>query len=159
MHIQRKHLRRLPEVFDCDSPPLYFITVCAHGRRRRLAQREVAEVLHRVFERTELQWGWAVGRYVIMPDHVHFFAGPSSPEAKPLSDFIRDWKKWTTRELSRLQYGSRIWQREFFDHLLRSGESYAGKWEYVRHNPVRAGLCDAADDWPHQGEVATLSWP
>ena len=31
-------------------------------------------------------------------------------------------------------------QEGFFDHLLRSYESYAQKWEYVRENPVRAGL-------------------
>jgi REP element-mobilizing transposase RayT len=93
-----------------------------------------------------------------MPDHLHFFASPSPPGPKSLSDFVRDWKKWTTRELSRMGYGPRIWQREFFDHLLRSGESYAGKWEYVRNNPVRAGLCDYADAWPYQGEIATLSW-
>ena len=33
-----------------------------------------------------------------------------------------------------------LWQPGFFDHLLRNDESYAQKWEYVRENPVRAGL-------------------
>ena len=35
-----------------------------------------------------------------------------------------------------------------FDHLFVSAESRAGKWEYVRENPVRAGLVARAEDWP-----------
>ena len=44
-----------------------------------------------------------------------------------------------------------------FDRLLRSDESYESKWLYVRDNPVRAGLVDAAEDWPYGGEIATIA--
>jgi len=49
-----------------------------------------------------------------------------------------------------------IWQRGFFDHVLRSDESYAEKWEYVRENPVRAGLVRIADEWPYAGEFVLI---
>jgi hypothetical protein len=49
-----------------------------------------------------------------------------------------------------------LWQREFFDHVLRSSESYSGKWNYVRDNPVRAGLVSTADEWQYAGEIETL---
>ena len=49
-----------------------------------------------------------------------------------------------------------IWQRRFFDHVLRSDESYAEKWNYVRENPVRAGLVKSADDWPYAGEIIQI---
>jgi hypothetical protein len=48
------------------------------------------------------------------------------------------------------------WQHGFFDHLLRHSESYAQKWEYVRENPVRAGLVSNSDEWPWQGEIVRL---
>jgi hypothetical protein len=48
-------------------------------------------------------------------------------------------------------------QEEFFDHILRSGESYSQKWDYVRENPVRAGLVSTFEDWPWQGEIEALS--
>ena len=48
---------------------------------------------------------------------------------------------------------SSLWQREFFDHLLRSNESYKAKWAYVRMNPVRAALVERPEDWPYQGYV------
>jgi len=51
---------------------------------------------------------------------------------------------------------ARFWQPGFFDHVLRSDESYAEKWNYVRDNPVRAGLVKAADDWPYQGEIVVI---
>jgi hypothetical protein len=49
-----------------------------------------------------------------------------------------------------------LWQPGFFDHLLRNDESYARKWEYVRENPVRAGLVAERDQWPHQGEIVVI---
>jgi len=100
--------------------------------------------------------GWAVGRYVVMPDHVHFFVQHLTGE-KTLDVFMRDWKRWTSSRIQRAhQAPSPIWQREFFDHVLRSASSYDQKWDYVRNNPVRAGLVDAAEDWPHAGECQVL---
>ena len=102
--------------------------------------------------------GWSVGRYVIMPDHVHFFTRPE-PDAKPLGAFVRDWKKWTSKGIGvAKKLTAPIWQPEFFDHVLRSADSYAEKWDYVRQNPVRAGLVATADDWPFAGECERLSF-
>jgi putative transposase len=50
------------------------------------------------------------------------------------------------------------WQQGFFDHLLRSAESYSGKWEYVFQNPVRAGLVRSADEWEFSGEVVATAF-
>jgi putative transposase len=49
-----------------------------------------------------------------------------------------------------------VWQRGFFDHVMRSAESYSQKWDYVRENPVRAGLVRDADEWPYSGEIVPL---
>ncbi|HSP44953.1 MAG TPA: hypothetical protein VLO30_03075, partial [Chthoniobacterales bacterium] len=49
-----------------------------------------------------------------------------------------------------------VWQRRFFDHVLRSDESYTQKWNYVRENPVRAGLVMNATDWPYAGEIIAI---
>lgn len=48
------------------------------------------------------------------------------------------------------------WQKGFFDHVLRSEESYSEKWDYVRLNPIRAGLVVQAEDWPYWGEPFPL---
>ena len=69
------------------------------------------------------------------------------------------WKEWTAKHTGRrLGWRMPLWRPEFFDHLLRSTESYSQKWDYVRTNPVRAKLVGAADEWLYQSELAELSW-
>jgi len=65
------HLCRLDRIWP-DSP-IYFITMCTKNRRSVLARDEVSEILIREWDAAHRRYGWAVGRYVIMPDHVHFF--------------------------------------------------------------------------------------
>jgi hypothetical protein len=48
------------------------------------------------------------------------------------------------------------WQKGFFDHVMRSEESYFEKWLYVAENPVRKHLVPRPDDWPYQGEIYPL---
>jgi putative transposase len=66
-----KHLRRLERVWI--DHPIYFITTCTLGRRPILATNEVAAKLSGEWRNGHDRHGWAIGRYVIMPDHVHFF--------------------------------------------------------------------------------------
>src|SRR5204863_480639 len=96
-------------------------------------------------------FGTALGRYVIMPDHIHLFVS---------GDFEFVLSKWVTglkRVISKgLCVSGQFWQPTFFDHVLRSEESDSEKWEYVRQNPVRAGLVKESDDWPYQGESVVI---
>ena len=91
-----------------------------------------------------------VGRYVIMPDHVHLFV--RGDRSFTLSSWIGGLKRAMCVGLKL----PCLWQPGFFDHILRSDESYAEKWNYVRNNPVRAGLARTADEWPYQGEIAVI---
>jgi putative transposase len=91
-----------------------------------------------------------------MPDHVHFFCA-AELDAKPLPKFMQAWKQWTSKCMSReLGLSGTIWQEGFFDHVLRSSESYSQKWDYVCENPLRAGLVTKSEDWPWQGEIEEL---
>jgi putative transposase len=81
-----------------------------------------------------------------MPDHVHFFCR-AELGAKSLPMFMQKWKQWSSKRMaSELKVAGRVWQGEFFDHVLRSSESYSQKSAYVKENPVRAGLVNNSDD-------------
>ena len=147
------HLRRLDRVWVPGA--VYFITACTQGRRPVLARPAVHEVLRREWESAQERHGWRIGRYVIMPDHVHFFCA-ERPEGADheLSRFMGSWKEWTAKNLRESMEGEGpLWQEEFFDHVLRSDESYGEKWAYVRENPVRAGWVATWEAWPYQGFV------
>lgn len=151
---ERDHLRRLTNVWV--QNPIYFVTACTSKRRPILTTHGIPDLLVDSWNVSPEINGWVVGRYVIMPDHVHFFATPR-PEAKLLSYFVRDWKKWTARRITEAaRIAPPVWQAEFFDHVLRSAKSYGEKWDYVRENPVRAGLAASAEAWPFAGECAPL---
>jgi REP element-mobilizing transposase RayT len=122
----------------------------------------VAKILIEEWSAAQDRHGWAIGRYVIMPNHVHFFCRPVY-DAKTLPEFVGAWKSWTSRKISQLSRPrsataatTPLWQPEFFDHILRSDESYSEKWNYVCDNPVRAGLVSSTGDWKYAGEIETL---
>jgi putative transposase len=105
-----------------------------------LANSEAHSILIEVWSNAEELYGWRVGSYTIMPDHVHFFCA-AGRSTHSLSQFVGKWKEWTAKYLHR-RHGCQpsVWQVRFFDHLLRNDESYQSKWRYERENPVRAGL-------------------
>ena len=145
------HLQRLDRIWIRE--PVYFITTCTHQRRPWLANDLVMKIAIEEWRTAYERHGWHVGRFVLMPDHVHFFAS-GGPSAKKLEQCIAKWKEWTSKRiLPVLQRPSPLWQPRFFDHLLRSDESRSQKWDYVKNNPVRAGLVAQAADWPFQGSV------
>ncbi len=100
--------------------------------------------------------GWWIGRYVLMPDHVHFFARPAS-DARPKAGWVGMWKSVSSRRIApALSIKPPIWQADYFDRFLRSSESYSDKWQYVEQNPVRAGLVGQVEDWPYRGTIHDL---
>jgi REP element-mobilizing transposase RayT len=81
----RTHLRRLGRVWI--DWPTYFITTCTFKRRPILASNEVARILADELRDAHDRHGWAIGRYVIVPDHVHFFCR-AELDAKKLPVFM-----------------------------------------------------------------------
>jgi REP-associated tyrosine transposase len=131
--------------------PLFYITCCTLDRRpiRELGAAHSAFARYGEYAQER---NIAVGRYVLMPDHFHLFV-------KGDADFMLSrWVGGLKRAMA-VELGCRageLWQPGFFDHTLRSDESYDGKWNYVRENPVRAGLVSNADEWPYQGEFVII---
>ena len=104
-----------------------------------------------------MQPSWLVGRYIIMPDHIHLFCAPADLIAASLKPWVRFWKSHVAKNWNDPTQLP-IWQRDFWDTQLRKGESYGEKWQYVLDNPVRAGLAKCSEDWPYQGELNVLEW-
>jgi putative transposase len=146
----------LPHIQPFEKNPRYFFTACLEGRRPVLACQAVFDLLSGIWTRSAVHDGWFVGRFVIMPDHVHFFA-MSAHEAKPRAEWHKMWKSVSARFLVwEFNIGSPVWQPDTFDHILRNKKSYAEKWAYVRENPVRKGLVGSVAEWQWQGEINVL---
>ena len=143
---------RLNEIFQRFDPPVYFVTCCTHRRRKILAYKRTHSAFIE-FARRASDFNITVGRYVIMPDHVHLFV--CGDDQFHLGRWISALKQALTRANDWSNSGQ-IWQEGFFDHILRSDESMSEKWEYIVQNPVRAALVKQQEDWPYQGEIVAI---
>lgn len=123
----RKHLPHLAPLEFSNQTILQYITVCVKQRRPLLARPEIINLLLDCWRKAD---HWMVGRWIVMPDHLHLFCAPAKFPPAPLKLWMRFWLNESTR---RWPYSAEkpIWQRDFFDRQLRSGESYHQKWLYV----------------------------
>ena len=120
----------------------FFITICCERRvANQLCRKVVAQVLFKTARRYDAAQKWYLKVLLLMPDHLHMLVG--IPGDANLSNLVRDFKRITAK-IAGIQ-----WQRNFFDHRLRHDESEAEKFEYIRQNPVRAGLAAVAHEWPY----------
>jgi putative transposase len=149
----RKHPAHFIPCAAGDRPDIIFVTAVTQHRQRCLANPDA----HRLLRET---WAaashWQVGRYVVMPDHVHFFSTPGNEDC-PLEKWMHYWKSQLSKAWP-VTVEKPVFQRDHWDRQLRREESYDQKWNYVRENPVRAGLTERQDDWPYQGVLNDLRW-
>ncbi len=91
----------------------------------------------------ETRQRWHLTLFLLMPDHLHALLSFANDE--PMSAIVGDWKHFQARK------HAIIWQGGYFDHRLRDderGEQLSAKMNYIRQNPVAAGLCKRAEEWP-----------
>ena len=132
--------RRLDRIFD--SAPSYFLTLCTDERKRVLNNAEtMARVQHFVSDSLE-RYGVYVDCHVLMPDHVHLIITIAADPETTVGKWVKAFKAMVAQHRFK-------WQKGYFDHVLRNDESRSEKWEYIRMNPVRAGLVSHPDQWPY----------
>ena len=143
----------MARIFQSYGAPLFFVTICTLHRRKIPSLDAAHNAVLLYGTRATKEFNVALGRYVIMPDHLHLFV--RGDQNFVLGNWVKGLKRAILKTLPS-QSQTSFWQPGFFDHLLRSDESYAQKWEYVRQNPVRAGLVRSGEDWRYQGEIVRI---
>ena len=152
-----------------NRPVLLFVTMVTEHRLPLFRNPAVIEAVLRAWD---LARNWLVGRYVFMPDHIHFFCAPGAIPTPDFHQWMRYWKRLATQfitgpggrpspaaDAARIDVRPpKLWQDGCWDTQLRKGDSYTEKWSYVRNNPVRKGYVASPDDWPWQGEIHVLEW-
>ncbi|MDQ8192707.1 transposase [Roseibacillus persicicus] len=143
IHRRKRLCHESPFTFASGSlREVYFLTICTKERGpNQLAKPEVWKVILESIEDRNRRELWNCSVFVAMPDHVHLLASFDGPEK--MGFVITQWKRWIAHNTDVR------WQRDFFDHRLRSFESAAGKARYIYLNPVRGGLVNGAEKWPY----------
>jgi len=93
------------------------------------------------------QVDYIVEAYVIMPNHVHLLITLIGRLA--LSEIIQRLKSFTSHQINRtLSRSGNFWRPDYYDRYVRNPAHFASVVEYIKMNPVDAGLCNHPHDWP-----------
>jgi putative transposase len=136
---------------------LYFFTVNLAERRGNTLLVDRIDCLRAAFRETFATYPAVMDAVVILPEHLHcIWQLPPGDDAYPTrwrlikSRFSRWLEPGERRTESRLHKGERgIWQRRYWEHLIRDEQDYARHVDYIHYNPVKHGLVARAKDWPY----------
>lgn len=142
--------------FDYKKIGAYFITICTENRRQILSRIVVGEgsplpqlsqcgkiVDFWIRELSSKYGDMTVDCYVIMPNHIHlmlFIYNDGRGDPSPTVDRAIGWFKYQiTKEIHKVRgsVGEKIFQRSFYDHIIRNREDYEEHIKYIHENPMR----------------------
>ena len=139
------------ENYDYSQNGAYFIPVCVKGINPILSKivgdyayidpQKYGKIVEKYIRNVP-----EIRKYIIMPDHIHFIIhienGPmwaSSPTNR-VATIVRSLKTLTTKEI-----GKSIFQRSYYDHVIRNQNDYNEIWEYIENNPKKYVLKQTQD--------------
>lgn len=127
----------------------FFVTICCANRQKLFAKSRTCEWLLNTLRRHSAKHGFAIHAYCIMPDHVHLLLEGLQPDSDLLR-MMRAFKKTTSATFVKKK-AQPLWQKKFYDHILRNEDSPDAVAWYIWANPVRAGLAKRPQDYPFVG--------
>ena len=144
---------RLSE-YDYSSVGSYFITVCVKDKQRIFWNNNVGADIIRPLDKSLLShYGLIsdkvindipnhysnifVDKYVIMPNHIHLLISIQNSDGRMISaPTISTVVGQMKRQISKL-IGTGIWQKSFYDHIIRNRHDYDAAWKYIDENPIK----------------------
>ena len=148
---QRSNWRRKQNRLDRElyrSPAAYSVTVTAWQRQQVFTNAAEVHRYRRMLEDAAKQTGFALLAYCFMPDHLHLVVEGS--EKSDLALLLKSFKQASSFDYKR-RSGQPLWQRSYYDHILRGPEELRPAIEYVLNNPVQAGLAEDVGTYPYSG--------
>lgn len=135
--------------YDYSQNGAYFITVCIKDKKCLLGKIVggdayiAPEILLSEYGKTVEKYICEIKglhKYVIMPNHIHMIIficneegtmRASSP-TQSIPQLIKSFKTLITKEI-----GFSVWQRSYYDHIIRDDADYEAIWEYIENNPLK----------------------
>ena len=140
------------ENFDYSSCGAYFITICTKDKKMLFSPVGADSISARMVEKTFLETierynGVDSPIYVVMPNHFHAIITISRADmesAPTISEIIQSFKRYSTVEYTKMvkngilpPFDKQIWQRSFYDHIIRNRNDYDEIVKYIHENPIR----------------------
>jgi putative transposase len=133
----------------------YFFTVNLAERKRALLVDHI-DILRTMMHKVKAMHPFPIDAMVVLPDHLHaLWTLPVGDDDYPIrwmlikAGFSRQLPKTERRSHSRQSKGERgIWQRRYWEHLIRNDRDFERHADYIHYNPVKHGYVERAVEWP-----------
>lgn len=140
----RKQIRL--KTYNYGQKGYYFITICTKDRKELLCKKNCDLKENKTFELSEIgkivedsiknieeiYKEVKVDDYVIMPNHIHLILNIDKDTNISVSKIIQQTKSWVTKKV-----GFPIWQKSFYDHVIRKEQDYYEILNYIQMNPLK----------------------
>lgn len=135
----------------------WFFTVNLAERKGNRLLTDRVDVLRQAFIKVRKNHPFQIEAIVVLPDHLHCIltlppgdADFSTRWGLIKGNFSRAVEQGERISISRIKRGERgLWQRRFWDHLLRDETDYRSHIDYIHWNPVKHGLVQNVAEWPY----------
>ena len=141
--------------YDYNSIGAYFITICVKDKQKILSHivgdgaldvpkvelTHIGKIVDKYIRSTNNIENVTVDKYVIMPNHIHILVSITadkrdveapSPTNKLIPRVVSALKRLSNREI-----GYIIFQRSYYDHIIRNRHDYDAAWQYIDENPIK----------------------
>ena len=143
---QRKSIR-LPD-YDYRQRGAYFVTLCTENRAEVLSQigrggallRPVGRIAEQLLLHLPQHYPVQIDKHVVMPNHLHCILHVTVPSsAVSLSGIVCAYKSLTTKAANQAMRtpGRKLWQRSYYEHIIRDEIDYQEIWQYIDENPQK----------------------
>ncbi len=127
--------------FDYSAPGIYFVTFCTHSKEKLFWNSDEFQdglspagcLLKKCILEIPTHYPYVqVEAYAVMPNHVHLLLRITEDNTSSLSTIVGQLKRYTSRLL-----GLGVWQKSFYDHVVRNESDFQRIWEYTNYNHLK----------------------
>ena len=127
--------------YDYSQKGIYSITMCIQNRENLLGMIEdnkiilskIGNIVEEELKKISQKYlNTSIKIYTIMPNHIHFIIEFKSKGENSLGDIIKYYKSKTI-----IKIRNKIWQRNYYEHIIRNDADYYEKYEYIINNPYK----------------------
>ena len=127
--------------FDYSSENSYFVTINCKEDKTYFAENEVRVIIKNNIAKLNENVSLTVEGYVIMKNHLHLIVTIKTENRINLSRIIQSFKSLIAKEVrEKVGIYDKIWQRGFYDHIIRNEKDYIEKMKYIINNPLKFEL-------------------
>ena len=140
----KRHSIRLPN-YDYSEPGFYFITICTKNKKHILSSIDFTGNIHLTKVGSIIEdyliknnYYFNINQYVIMPNHIHILLEITSKKIN-VGNFVKEFKSKVCRKYNKLYgyYENDIWQRNYYEHIVRDESDLIRIKNYIKNNPYK----------------------